>query len=336
MTRLLVVVVNHRTAALVEEGLECLESQVARHPGRRVVVVDNDSQDGSFERLTTFVERRGFGTWARVVAAPNDGFAAGNNVAIEPALASATPPDFVLLLNPDALVRPGAIDALLDFAARHPQAGLVGSRLIHRDGRVQASTFRFPSLMTELLDGARLGPLTRAFAKHHILAPLTDTPSRTDWVAGASLLVRREVFEAIGLMDAEYFLYFEETDFCRRATDAGFECWYVPQSQVVHLVGQSTGVTNTEAARRRRPAYWFASRRRYFTKHFGRTHTALIDTVFVLAHLSWRVRGALTRRASDDPAHFLADFVRHAFLGASRAARPSPPSAARESARRAA
>jgi hypothetical protein len=337
-SELLVVVVNYRTAALVEEGLECLAAELAGHagssarpgqseqPARRVVVVDNDSGDGSFERLVDFVARRGFGAWASVVAAPgNGGFAAGNNVALRPALASATPPEYVLLLNPDALVQRGAVDALVDFANAHPRAGIVGSLLCHRDGRVQASTFRFPSVLSELIEGARFGPLTRLLARHHVLAPLTAEPSRTDWVAGASMLVRRAVFERIGLMDEGYFLYYEETDFCRRAAQAGFECWYVPASRVVHLVGQSTGVTNASDANRRRPSYWFESRRRYFAKFHGRLRTALADALFASAFALWRLRRRVQRTPDEDPARFLGDFVRHAL-------RPLPNIAAHEAA----
>src|SRR5277367_5597369 len=90
---------------------------------------------------------------------------------------------------------------------------------------------------------------------------------RTDWVNGASMMVRREVFDSIGLMDEKFFLYYEETDFCLRALEAGWPTWTVPSSRVVHLEGQSTGATGAIAKRKRVPKYWFDSRRRYFRKH---------------------------------------------------------------------
>ncbi|MEZ5978671.1 MAG: glycosyltransferase family 2 protein [Planctomycetota bacterium] len=316
MARVLIVVVNYRTPDLVEDGLAALAPEVEGRDDRRVVVVDNGSGDGSAERLAEAIARDGFGAWATLVASPtNGGFAAGNNLAIAPALAGDDPPDFVLLLNPDTRVLPGAIDELVAFAERTPSAGIAGSQLCHATGEVQASTFRFPSLLAEVNAALRLGPVDRLLAKSRYLAPITTEPSRTDWVAGASMLVRREVFERVGLLDDGYFLYFEETDFCRRAADAGFECWYVPRSRVVHLVGQSTGVTNQASATRRRPPYWFASRRRYFRRFHSAAYAFAVDVGFALAFALWRVRRKLQGKPDEDPERFLGDFVRFALLG---------------------
>ena len=87
-----------------------------------------------------------------------------------------------------------------------------------------------------------------------------------DWVSGASTMMRRTAIDSIGGFDENYFLYFEETDFCLRAKRAGFTTWYVPQSRVVHIAGQSTKLMERETLPRRLPAYWFESRRRYQAK----------------------------------------------------------------------
>src|SRR6185312_15227837 len=102
-------------------------------------------------------------------------------------------------------------------------------------------------------------------------------PGLCDWVSGACMIVRREVFDSIGLLDDGYFMYFEEVDFCHRAQRAGWLCGYVPEARVVHLVGQSTGKTDPDKTRRRMPDYWFRSRRRYFLHHQGRVVTILAD-----------------------------------------------------------
>jgi N-acetylglucosaminyl-diphospho-decaprenol L-rhamnosyltransferase len=122
------------------------------------------------------------------------------------------------------------------------------------------------------------------------------------------------VFEQIGLPDDGYFLYFEEVDFCKRAWDAGWECWYVPASRVVHLVGQASGITDTKRPAKRVPGYWFAARRRYFRKHNRRAKAALADAAWAVGYTLWRTRRAVQRKPDTDPPHLLADFVRFNFL----------------------
>lgn len=149
---------------------------------------------------------------------------------------------------------------------RRPDVGLAGSRLEHVDGSPQQSTFRFPTILGEVESGLRLRLVTRLLENHSMFMSIPDRESRIDWVAGASLLVRREVFEAIGLLDDGYFMYFEEVDFCLKASRAGWGCWYVPSSRVVHLIGQSSGVTAQGFETKRRPRYWFRSPQAVFRR----------------------------------------------------------------------
>src|SRR5687768_16488864 len=123
--RLLIVIVNYRTASLTVDCLRSLEPEVRAAPGTRVVVTDNLSGDDSVPRLQAAVRDNGWNAWAEVMPLPrNGGFAYGNNEGIRPALESADPPDYVLLLNPDTVVRPGAIEALLDFMEARPAVGI--------------------------------------------------------------------------------------------------------------------------------------------------------------------------------------------------------------------
>ncbi|QDV38973.1 glycosyltransferase family 2 protein [Tautonia plasticadhaerens] len=312
---LLVVVVNYKSAGLAVDCLESLGPELEQVPGSRASLVENDSGEGDL--LAREVEGRGWGGWVSLERADrNGGFAAGNNRAIVPALASADPPRYVLLLNPDTVVRPGAVRELLAFMDARPDVGIAGSRLEFPDGRAQRSAFRFPSALGELEGGLRLGPATRLLSKWVVAPPVPEglDPVPTDWVAGASMIVRREVFEAVGPMDEAYFMYFEEVDFCRRAAKLGWPCWYVPRSRVVHLVGQSSGVTDRARARRRRPGYWFESRRRYFRSHHGRAATAVADLLWVVGYCSYRLRRRLAGAPDSDPEHLLRDFVRHSLL----------------------
>jgi N-acetylglucosaminyl-diphospho-decaprenol L-rhamnosyltransferase len=148
-----------------------------------------------------------------------------------------------------------------------------------------------------------LGPVMRLLDRWAVAQPMSQLAAQqVDWICGASMMIRESVFEAIGGLDEGYFLYFEETDFCLRAHRAGFTTWYVPQSRVMHIGGQSTGVTERNTAPRRLPAYWFESRRRYFTKAFGLGHAMAIDLVVLATYpLGWLKRLALRQRHQSVP-----------------------------------
>ena len=311
-----VVIVNYRTPGLTLDCLDSLAPEVADRGDIRVVVVEGGSGDDSAQILQDGIADRGYGRWVTLdVRQENAGFAGGNNAAIVPALQQDPPPRFVWLLNPDTVVRPGALEQLLAFMQQHPAAGLAGSRLEDPDTTPQASAFRFPSLLNTFESTLRLGPVSRLLNNRLTAMPIRDEPHRADWLAGASLLVRREVLQAVGPLDAGYFMYFEETDFCLAARRAGFECWYVPTSRVVHLVGQASGVTAKHSAAqpaKRRPRYWFDSRKRYFVKNHGRLGAALADAAWIAGFAAWRLRVNLTGRRHDpDPPRMLADFIRH-------------------------
>jgi GT2 family glycosyltransferase len=314
--RLLIVIVNYRTASLTIECLDSLAPQIpSLPPGTSVVVTDNASGDDSVQRLPAAVRDRGWNAWAQIMPLPrNGGFAWGNNEAIRAALASDDPPDYVLLLNPDTLVRPGAVAALLEFMDTHPEAGIAGSRLEDPDGRVQRSAFRFPGVMSELENSVRLSVVSRLLNRFVVAPPPPETACPVDWVAGASMMIRRPVFDSVGLLDEKYFMYFEEVDFCLRANRAGWPCWYVPASRVVHLVGQSSGVTDETKPKKRRPAYWFESRRRYFLLHSGRVGTFLADSLWLMGHGLYKATAVLRKRPANDPEGLLGDFVRYNFL----------------------
>jgi hypothetical protein len=307
-----VVIVNYRTPGLVVDCLRTLAAERVAEPALRVVVVDNASGDDSLAILAAAIRDNG---WGWVAASPlirNGGFAYGNNVAIQELLTSNKPPAYGWLLNPDTLVRPGAATALIDFMEAHPDVGVAGGRLEFPDGTPQTAAFRFPTLLSELEDTIRIGMVSTMLGRFRVPGPIETQPHRTDWVNGASLMVRREVFADVGLMDEGYFLYFEETDFCRRVRRAGRPVWHVPASRVVHLEGQSTGVTGVNLALKRRPLYWFDSRARYFRKHLGATLALVADVIFIVCFASWRVQRRLRGKPDPDPPGLLGDFVRHA------------------------
>lgn len=302
-----VIIVNYRTPSLV---VECLLSLVAEDV--RVVVVDNASGDDSLAIINAAVLAAGW-SWVEVVAHPhNHGFAAGNNVGLRYFLTTAAPPKYFWLLNPDTVVRAGACRPLVAFLETNRDVGIVGSRLEDPDGTPQTSAFRFPSLLGEVENNTRVGIVTRALTYFRVPIVPKDQPHPADWVSGASLMLRREVFDSVGPLDDGYFLYFEETDYCRRARTLGWRIWHIPASRVVHLEGQSTGITGRHTVPRRRPTYWFDARSRYFRKHHGTTYTLFADLLFIVCFAFWRGQRWLRRKPDPDPPHFLRDFVSHA------------------------
>src|SRR5205814_4594209 len=130
--------------------------------------------------------------------------------------------------------------------------------------------------------------VSRLLASRIVAGPVPPQACATDWVAGASMIIRSAVFDSAGLMDEKYFMYFEEVDFCLQAKRAGWPCWYVPASRVVHLVGAASGVTDVKKPARRRPRYWFESPSRSFRRNPGRLYQTL-------SHLAWACGYALVR-----------------------------------------
>jgi GT2 family glycosyltransferase len=241
-----VIIVNYRTPALTVDCLRSLEAEVRTIGACRVVVVDNASPDDSAAVIAQAIADNNWGGWAEFrPLEKNLGFAAGNNAVLQRELDS-NPPDFFWLLNPDTVVRPGSLRPLLDYLQSHPHVGIVGSRLEDPDGTPQRSAFRFLTPASEFEQSTRFGITTWLLRPWQMAPPVRETPHPTDWVAGASMLVRREVFETAGLMDDRYFLYFEEVDFCLAARRAGWRCWYVRTPERPRSRCRPTGSTPDE------------------------------------------------------------------------------------------
>lgn len=297
-------IVNYKTMDLTVDCLHSLEKADVN-----VIVVDNDSQDGSFEKITATILSEGWSEWVSVKASGhNGGFAYGNNIAIRKFLAADQKPDYIYLLNPDTLIRKGAVSQLLQFMQNHPTVGIVGSQIEDEHGQALPSSFKFHSWQSEMNKGFSLGLLTKLLRRWVSEQIIPDDPVKTDWVSGASMMIRREVFEQIGLLDAAYFMYFEETDFCFKACKKGWECWYVPDSRVMHLVGQSTGISNKKM-QKRMPVYWFESRRRYFLKNLGALHAVMADMCWLTGFATWKLRNMVQRKEDNHPPGLFKDFL---------------------------
>jgi N-acetylglucosaminyl-diphospho-decaprenol L-rhamnosyltransferase len=298
--KLLTCLLNWRTADMTLRALEKVLVELRTIPGgARVCVVDNDSQDGSFEKIAAAVKERGWDDVVDVVASGrNGGFGFGNNVAFRRGLGATgdARPDFFYLLNSDAFPDPGALTALLDHFEHNPRTGLAGSYIHGLDGHAQESSFHFPTPLGEMERTAHLGVLATVLKDKRIVMPVPAATTLVDWVAGASLMIRREVLEQVGLFDETFFLYYEETDLCLRAKRAGWNCAYVRESSVAHIGGASTGVQSHTRVQKRMPKYVFESRRHYFLKNHGRAFLWAANAGMFLGGASFRVRRALQKK----------------------------------------
>lgn len=230
---LTVIILNWNACEWLERSVGSALAQETGGRAFEVVFVDNASRDGSVD----FV-RRAYPA-ARVMAlSENLGFAGGNNAAV-----LQTDSRYVLLLNPDTITHPGAFRALLDFMDSHPECGIAGPKLLNPDGSLQYSCRLFPTLEAGLFRNTPLGrlfPSNRATRDYLMKDVSHDHAMPVDWVSGAAMMVRCEVFEQVGLLDEEYFMYVEDVDLCYRAHAAGWQVWYAPEAVITHAIGQSS------------------------------------------------------------------------------------------------
>ncbi len=307
--KLLVVLVNYRLTAMTIDCLRSIAPQIGDVPHARVGVCENGTGEEAARQLQAAIDAHQWSDWAYVVPImPNQGFTGGNNAVIGPALAGPDRPQYVLLLNNDTIVRPGAFKALVDFMDGHPEAGIAGSRLENPDGTPQVSAFRFQGIASELNRGLQSRLVDKLLRRWRVGLPIPEQPCRVPWVSGASLMIRSELLETLGLLDEGYFTYFDDIDLCRSAREHDAATWYVPASRVVHLVGQTTRI-DSDTREKRRPKYWFQARRRYFLKHHGPVYAALVDAAFITGYAMFQVHHRLLGRPNPNPPRMLRDAI---------------------------
>jgi GT2 family glycosyltransferase len=290
--RLVAVILNYCTPGLVVDAAESVLPQL--EPGEDLLVlVDNASPDGSRAELSAYAARHP--EMVRFVqAGRNGGFAAGNNVGMRAVDAQA-----YFLLNSDTVVRPGAVRALLDRLGSAADIGLVSPRLVWPDGTCQISCFRLHTPVSELIAGAQSGPITRLLRGYDVPLGVLDEATDVEWTSFAAVVVRAEVLRQVGTMDESFFMYFEDADYCRSVRQHGFRVVHEPLASVVHLRGKSSPVKEATRLRKRRPKYYYDSRRRYFEKSMGPAGPFLANACWTVGRcISW-----LRERAGNKQPH---------------------------------
>lgn len=221
-----------------------------------IFVVDNASSDGSAE----MVEEE-FPQVKLIKNNKNLGFAKANNKALKE-----TTGKYILLLNPDTVILGGALDIMVEFMEEHKDIGALGPKLINRDGTLQPSCRSFPTLATAFFENTfldRLFPRNRIIGRYKMGYWDHDNIREVDQPIGACLMVKQEAINQIGLLDEQFYMYYEEVDLCYRMKKIGWRIYFLPQAQVIHYGGQSSAVANLQIlVERQRSMYNF------YRKHY--------------------------------------------------------------------
>ena len=313
---LAIVIVNYRTADLAIACVEALEAERRTVGSFEVFVVDGNSGDGSAEKLTA---RFGQTPWVTVLPLDfNGGFGWANNQAMLRLLQRDNPPEYIHLLNPDAIVEPGAISALLAIIEANPGVGAVGSQLLEPDGTLAGSAFSFPSVDQEFAHAFGLASVARLLRVKPTVVERTQ-PGPADWITGASVMFRSAALRQTGLFDDGFFLYFEEVELMHRMTRAGWAMWTVPASRVMHIGGAATGVASgVQAAVRPHPPYRYEARRRYFVRANGIAGLFAINLAWLGAKIIGLPFRLLRGKTDIAPPHDFSRTLRHGFWPSAR------------------
>ncbi len=279
-----VIVVNWNAQALLAKCLRHVYDTVQR-ASYEVIVVDNNSSDGSQDMV-----RRDFPEAILIANSDNRGFAAANNQGI-----AISQGRYVLLLNSDAFVEDDTVDAMVAFLDARPEAGMAACRLLYEDRSLQRSCSRFPTLETEFYTAVgleKLFPHHRVFGKYLLGDWDYDDIRAVDVIMGAFMLVRREAIAQVGAMDEGYFMYSEEVDWCYRFRQAGWQIWFNPQAQAVHLWGGTSKQVRWEMF-----IELYRSRLRFFRRSYGAPSAFLLKLILGVNCLVRIVPGALYYRS---------------------------------------
>ncbi len=227
-----VVIVSYNTRDILRNCLQALFEH-SKGIDMEVFVVDNNSQDGSADMV-----KNEYPTVLLMANNQNLGFAAANNQAFPLAKGN-----YIVLLNPDAYIRPLSIQNSIAFMDKTPDCGLCGGKIISPAGQLEPSARRFPSALSKLL---ALSGLRGKFPQSAILNYYEfgtfahDRPQEVDWVPGTFTIVRKKMLDEIGAFDERFYIYYEETDLCMRAKMAGWTIYFIPDAEVTHIGGASS------------------------------------------------------------------------------------------------
>lgn len=228
----------------------CLKSIFNHQPDLQfeIIVVDNGSKEGNPDVLKTeFPE-------IRLIKQENLGMGAGNNRGAKEATG-----EYLLILNPDTEIMPGSIKSMIDCHKSDPSAGLVGPKLLYPDGERQISCYRFPDIFLPFFRRTFLGKFRQSYLDYYLFKNVDlDKTQEVDWVMGSCLLLKKSLYDELGGFDERFFMYFEDTDLCKRINRKGLKIIYHPDSAIIHHHGRASAKN-----------HWFVS---LLTNKMARVH----------------------------------------------------------------
>lgn len=252
-----IIIVNHNSGLHLLNCLRSLHASNGSMNGCKITVYDNGSSDESLQRAQDSYPRLSF-----IGNHENIGFAAAVNRA-----ARSLQGEYMLLLNPDVVVFPKAVDSMLDFMEHHPKCGILGGEILSPLGYRQHTCRRFPDYFNVPF-GRR--SLTRrlfannAFSKRYLYLDLDHRhPQKVDFVEGSLMMIRRKAAEEVGFFDEGFFLYLEDADICYRLKERGWETWWLPESYAIHYRGENFRSDNIRPAMHHSRGFY-----RFFNKHY--------------------------------------------------------------------
>jgi GT2 family glycosyltransferase len=269
-----IIIVSWNVQALLQTCLASIEAGKG-DLALETIVVDGGSTDGSPEMVQSAFP------WVKlIVREDNVGFPMGNNIGLSEANSR-----YLLLLNPDTEIVGQALSTMVAYLKANPDVGVVGGQLLNPDGTVQSSRRRFPTIATAFFESTWLQPFApkQTLRRYYAEDMDDDETADVDWVKGACFMTRQTILEQVGPLDADYFMYSEELDWCKRIKTAGWRVVYLPEAKIVHHEGKSS-----EQAVTARHINFQRAKLRYFRKYHGMMITVILR-IFLLENYLWQL-----------------------------------------------
>lgn len=267
-------IVSYRARDLLRDCLRSIYGTVDTL-SFEIIVVDNYSDDGTLEML-----KNEFPDVRLIANDHNTGYTRPNNQAIRESNGR-----YIMLLNPDTLVKPNAISELVGFLEKRSEVGIVGPKVLNRDGTLQKQCRRSEARPWDAIcyfSGlSRLFPKDKRFAGYLMTYLDEDLTHEAEAVSGSCMMIRREVIEQVGYQDENFFAYQEDTDYCRRTRLAGWKIFYHPQAQIIHYGGEG----GSKVQPYRAIIEWHRSYYHYYRKHFAKDYSIIFSAVYYLGML---------------------------------------------------
>jgi GT2 family glycosyltransferase len=269
ITKLSIIIVSFNTEKLLEETIKSIYSSEKDNSFFEIIVVDNNSSDKSIKMV-----KEKFGQVKLIINSKNLGFGAANNLGAKNAKG-----EYLLFLNSDTIVQSEALTKMVDFFKKNKRVGILGPKLVLNSGKIQPYCIGYKSSLGQSFKNRFAKCLAKLKINKKFLTRLSLEywdwlePRSVDWVTGAALMIRKNLFDKVHGFDEKIFMYFEDQDLCLKANQLNQETWVLPNAEIIHLGGKSIKLDNE------RKKYYYQSQDYFFKKHFGKFSYLLMKII---------------------------------------------------------